>query len=127
MISKKHEKVCVILKYIDHLLTLVSTVNGCILVTCFASLVDIFVAVASSMVGIKICAMFQWIKKYKAVIKKNKHDKMVLSAKSKIKNIKFWISKALFNSNISHDEFIFINNVLKEYDDIKEEIKNLKT
>ena len=27
----------------------------------------------------------------------------------------------------SHDEFVLINNVLKEYNEIKEEIKNLKT
>ena len=27
----------------------------------------------------------------------------------------------------SHDEFVLKNNMLKEYDDIKEEIKNLKT
>ena len=29
--------------------------------------------------------------------------------------------------NINHDEFILIYNVLKEYDDMKEEIKNLRT
>ena len=31
------------------------------------------------------------------------------------------------DSNIGHDEFVFIYNVLKEYKDVKEEIKNLKT
>ena len=36
------------------------------------------------------------------------------------------ISKALIDSNISFDEFVLINNVLKEYD-MKEEINNLKT
>ena len=30
------------------------------------------------------------------------------------------ISKALINSNISHDEFVLINNVQKEYADMKE-------
>ena len=37
------------------------------------------------------------------------------------------ISKALAYSNINHDKFILINNVLKEYDDIKKEIKYLIT
>ena len=32
-------------------------------------------------------------------------------------------SNSLTDSNITHDEFILIN----EYDDMKEEIKNLKT
>ena len=36
------------------------------------------------------------------------------------------ICKALIDSNISHDEFVLINNALKEYDNIKQEIKNLK-
>ena len=33
------------------------------------------------------------------------------------------ISKALINSNIIHDEFVLINNVYKEYDDMKDEIE----
>ena len=37
------------------------------------------------------------------------------------------ISKALIDSNISHDEPVLINNEIKEYDKMKEEIKNLKT
>ena len=34
------------------------------------------------------------------------------------------ISKALIDSNINHDEFVLINNVLNEFYDIIEEIKN---
>ena len=30
-------------------------------------------------------------------------------------------------SFISHNEFVSANNLLREYDDMKEEIKNLKT
>ena len=48
-------------------------------------------------------------------------------AKSKLNSIEVLISMALIDLNISHDDFILINNVLKEYDHIKEEIKNLKT
>ena len=36
------------------------------------------------------------------------------------------ISKALIDSNVSNDEFVLKNNVLEEYDKMKEEIKNLK-
>ena len=43
-------------------------------------------------------------------------------AKSKLNSIEVLISKALIDSNISHDEFVLINNVLKEFYDIKEEI-----
>ena len=37
------------------------------------------------------------------------------------------ISKTLVNSNIIHDEFVLMNNVSKEYNDMKEEIKSLIT
>ena len=46
-------------------------------------------------------------------------------AKAKLNSIEVLISKALIYSNTSHDEFVLINNVVKEYDDTKEEIKNL--
>ena len=37
------------------------------------------------------------------------------------------ISRALIDLNISHDEYVSMSNALKEYDNMKEEIKNLKT
>ena len=66
------------------------------------------------------------IKKYKLIIKKNKntHDKIVLLEISKLNSIEVLISKALVDSNISHDESALINNVLKEFYDMKEETKN---
>ena len=45
----------------------------------------------------------------------------------KLNSMEILISKVLINSNNSHDEFFLINKVLKEYDDMKEGIKNLKT
>ena len=36
------------------------------------------------------------------------------------------ISKVSTDSYIGHDEFVSINDALKEYDDMKEKIKNLK-
>ena len=47
-------------------------------------------------------------------------------AKSKLSSIEVLISKALIDSNISHDEFVLTNNVLKEHK-MKEEMKDLKT
>ena len=47
-------------------------------------------------------------------------------AKSKLHRIDVLISKVLIDSNITHDEFVLINTMLKEYDEMKEEIKNVK-
>ena len=46
-------------------------------------------------------------------------------AKSKLNSIEVLIPKALTDSNISHDELVLINNMLKEFYDMKEEIKNV--
>ena len=37
------------------------------------------------------------------------------------------ISMALIDSYISHNEFISVNNVLRKYDDMREEMEDLKT
>ena len=126
LMSKKHKKVCTTLNYIEHFLILGSTITGCVSISAFASLVGIPIGIASSTIGLKICVITAGIKKYKSIIKKKKkkHDKIVLLAKSKLNSIEVLISKALIDSNISHDEFVLINNVLKEFYDMKEEIKN---
>ena len=127
--SRKHKKVCTTLNYIKHFLILASTITGCISISGFASLIVIPIGITSSAIGLKICAIIAGIKKYKSIIKKKKkkHAKIVLLAKSILNRIEVLISQALIDSNISHDEFDLINNVLKEYDEMKEEIKNFKT
>ena len=86
------------------LIILVSTVTGCVSIYAFASLVGIPLGTVCSAVGIKHCAITARIEKYKSIIKlkKNKHDKLVLLAKSKLNSLEVLTSKALIDSNI-HD------------------------
>ena len=95
-------------------------------ISALASLIAIPIGITSYAIGLKICAITAGIKKYKSIIKnkKKKHDEIVLLAKSKLNKIKVLIAKALIDSNISHDEFVLINNVLKEYIKMNEYIKN---
>ena len=44
-----------------------------------------------------------------------------------MKNVKVLISRALIFSYITHDEFVSVNDVLRKFDDMKEEFKNQKT
>ena len=87
------------------------------------------IGITSSVIGLKICVIATGIKKYNSIIKKKKkkHDKIVLLAKSKSNSIEVVISKALIDSNISHDEFVLMNNVLKDikikYHDMKKKLK----
>ena len=95
----------------------------------FCSWVGIPVGIRSSAIALQICAITAAIKKYKSIIKKKekRHDKILLLAKLKLNNIEVLISKTLIYSAITHDEFVLMNNFLKEYNEMKAEIKNLKT
>ena len=112
--SNKHKKVCTTLNYSEHFTILASTVTGCISVSAFASLVFIPIGITSSAIELKIFAITAGIKKYKSIIKKKKKKHY----KSKLNSIEVLICRALIDSNISHDEFVLINNVLKEYVDM---------
>ena len=66
--------------------------------------------------------------KYESIIrkKKKKHDKTALLAKYKLNSIEVLTFKVLIDSNISQGDFLLINNVLKQYDEMRKEIKNLR-
>ena len=48
-------------------------------------------------------------------------------SKSKWNSMEVLVSKASSDSNISYNEIVSIKNVLKEHDDMKEQIKKWKT
>ena len=122
------EKTCKYLNDVNHWFILASIITGCVSISTFTSLLVIPVGILSSAKGLKICLMAAGIKKYESTIKKNKkYDEIVLLRKTKLDVIEVLISKALIDSYINHDEFVLVNNVLREYNEIKEEIKNPET
>ena len=107
LMRKKHKKLCIgVFCNIEYLLILISAVTGCASISAFASLVGIPIGITISAIRSKICVI------------------TALLAKSKSNSIEVLVSKALIDSNISHDEFVLINKVLKEFYDNKEKIKN---
>ena len=86
---------------------------------CFFSLIGVPIGITNSAIGLKTCAIVAGSKKYKSIIKLN--SKILLNSKEVL------ISKTLIDSVISHDEFVLKSAVLKEYNKMKAEIKNLKT
>ena len=50
----------------------------------------------------------------------------MLLAKTSLNTIEVLISEALIDAYINHDELVSVNNVLREYNEMKEEIKNPK-
>ena len=113
------------------MLILASAFTGCVSIFTFASLVCVPAGITSSAIKLKIYAIPAGIKKYKSIIKKKKekrkkHNKLSVVRK-KLDTIEFLISYSLMDSHISHDEFVSVNNVFREYNEIKEEIKNPET
>ena len=124
LMSKKHKKVYRVLNYIEHLFNLISIVSGCVSISAFASLVDILIGITCSAIVLKICVATSRIKSISEWLRKEKkHDKIISLAKSTLNSVEVLISKVVINSNISHNEFVLINNVPKEFDDIKKETK----
>ena len=125
LMGEKHEKVCWALNYFEHFLVSLHATRGCVSFSSFASLVGISVGIASSIIRLNICEITAGINRYKPIIKKKrKYKKIVLLRKAKLDTIEVLISKTLIDSYISHDKFALVNNVLREYNETKEEIKN---
>ena len=114
--------VCRVLNYTDYLLTETSLITGYVYISAFVSLVGIPIGITSSATESKIYAITAVIRKHQSIIKK-KHNKIILLTKSTLNSIEVLISKALINSNISHDGFVLINNVLKEFYGMKKKKK----
>ena len=91
---RKDRKACATLNYIKQFRILASTITECISISTFASLIGNLLEITSSQIGLKICAITAGIKKYKSIIKKKNHDKIILLAKSKLNKIEILISKA---------------------------------
>ena len=118
--SKKYNKTCQYLIYVERLIILVSTVTGCVCVR---------VGISNSAVGMKICTIAVGIKNFKSVIrkKKKKHNRIVLLGKSKLDTIEVLLSKAFIDSYIKHDEFGSVDSMLREYNETKEVMKSPET
>ena len=126
LMSEKYKTTCKYLNYVEHPPVLASTITSYVSICASSSLVCVPVCITSSAVGIKICAITAGIKNYMPYIKKKKknHDKIVSLEKDKLNSIEVLISKSLIESYISHDEFVSVSKVLREYNEIKIETKN---
>ena len=126
--SKKDKNVCRVLSYFEHFLVFISEFSGYVSMSAFTSSVVVPLGITGSAVGKKICTTTAGIKKYKSITKekKKKHDKIVLLRIAKLDITEILMSKTLIDSYIIHDEFVSVNNVLLEYNDMKEQIINLE-
>ena len=55
-----------------------------------------------------------------------KHDNIVLLAKTKLNIMELLVSKVLVDLDISHDKLVPVNNALRKYNNMKETVKSPK-
>ena len=129
LMSEKYKNTYKYLSYVKHLLILASKVSGCVSISASTSLVCVPIGITSSSAGINIWTIIAGIEKYNSVMqkkkKKKKHYKTVLLGKGNLNTIEVLISKTVIDLYISHGEFVPINNVLREYYEMKQEVKKL--
>ena len=103
----------------------ISAATDCVSISVFASLLCSPEGILNSAVVKKVGSIIAVIKKYKSIIKKTRkrYDKIVLLVKAKLYTAEVLISTALIGSCISHDEYVSINFVSREYHEMNKEIK----
>ena len=113
--------------YIDKVLITLSATSGGVSIIWLTSVVGARVGIASARFTLIFSITTGIVKKLLSITrnKKKKHDKILISAKSKLNGIEILVSEALINLEISHEEF---NTILKEknrYEKMKENLKNV--
>ena len=123
LVSNKDKRITMTLYYIEHFLILASVITGCLSISAFASSLGIPIEIRNRIKNLRNNEVF---KKHKPITKKKKHIKIVLLANSELNSMEAFIFKSLNYSYSSHNENVSVNDVPKEFDEMKQEIRNLR-
>ena len=126
--GKKLSKYISFFDYFDKSLIVLSVTSGGVSIASFATAIGVPIGITSASLSLAFSLCTGLVKKLlKATrIKKKKHNKIVMLARSKLNSIEGKISEALINSQTSHEDFITIINEEKNYRELKESIRIMK-
>ena len=124
--SKKLSKYVAVFDYIDQALIVLSATGGGVSIISFTTIVGAPVGIASASLTLFFSVTTGITKKLLNItrIKKKKHDKIFMLAKSKLSSIEALISQALIDMEISHEEFITILKGKDKYQKMKENFRS---
>ena len=119
--SKKLSKYVTTFDYIDKILIILSAGSGGVSIISFTSIIGVPAGIGSASFTLIFPITKGIIKKLLRTIriKKKKHDKIIMFAKSKLNSIETLISQALNDMDISHEEFIIILKEKVKYERMK--------
>ena len=106
-----------------------SKTSGGISIISFTSLIGIPAGISSASFTLIFSLTTGIIKKLLKVTRKNKkkHNEIVMLAKSKLNSIENLMSQVLIDLDILHEEFKTIVNEKEKYEQMKENIRNIKS
>ena len=119
--SKKLNKSITIFDYIDKILISLRATTSGISIISFTSVIKLSVGIVSANFTLIFSLSAGIIKKLLNMTrnKKEKHDKILMLAESKLNSIETLISEALNDLNITHEEFKMILNEKDKYERTK--------
>ena len=126
LMSKRLSKYIASFDYFDKSLIVLSATSGSISVASFATVIGTHVGIAS--LSLTFSLFTGLVNKLLKTTrnKKKKHNKIVMSVRSKLKRIESKIHEALMNTQISHEDFMTIINEERNYRELKESSRMMK-
>ena len=128
-IVKKNSKYIAAFDYVDKLFITLSASFGTLSITSHATIVGIHVGIAGASLTLIFTITTGVVKKLLNITrkKKKKHNKIIALARSKLNIIEGLISRALTDFDISHEEFSKIIYEKNNYEQIRDNIKSVKS
>ena len=125
LMSKRLSKFIAFCDYFDKSLIVLSATSGSISIASFATVIGTTVGIASASLSLTFSLSTGIVKKLlkKTRNKKEKHNKIIMLARSKLNSIESKVSETLINSELSHEEFMVIINEEKKYRELKESVR----
>ena len=128
LMSNRLSKYIVCFNYFDKSLIVLSVTSGSISMASFTIVIGTPVGIASASLSLTFPLSTGLVKELLKTTrnKKKNHNKIVISARSKLNHIESKISEALTNNEISHEDFMTIINEERNYRELKESIRMMK-
>ena len=129
LMSKKLSKYISFFDYFDKSLIVLSVTSGGVFTASFATVTGASIGITSGSLSLIFSLCTGLVKKSLKATKnkEKKHNKIIMLARSKLNSIESKISEALINDQISHEDFITIINEERNYRELKESIRMMKS
>ena len=106
-----------------------SVTSGSVSIASFPTVIGIPIGITSTSLSLAFSLCTGLVKKLLKATrnKKKEHNKVAMSARSKLNSIESKISEALINNQISHEDFITMIKEERNYRELKENIMMMKS